>query len=1030
MKLSHTMCALGSALLVAASAMAQTTYYVNVNTPCTTACTQDGSAWAYAYDDLQEAITAATSGDEIWIAAGTYYPTGTTSRNIYFDIPGGVSVYGGFDGTESSVGEADPATNVTILSGDIDLDDVLDNGNSYHVVRMTSMSGDILIDGVTIRMGRANGGGQYYGGGIYATGAGSRVLTLNECTIEDNEALFLGGGTSIEDIQLEISDCVFQENATIDTGSSGWGGAIHSEDGQLTVERSTFADNYAHGRAAGVYLHEGGGSRFNRCVFESNDSERGSALFTEGGGGIHVLNSNFIDNTAETTGIIHNHTNNNQKIINCSFSGNSNTHATEASCYTKHSNTAAVYLYNNIMWDNTCTSGDEIEDDDDITVEDCIVEGGWSGTNQTNVINSDPDWADAQLNLSANSPAMQEGTNGNITSGYESYDLDGDDRIQGVYVDLGSQEYDCILTDSLGITEISCTGGDGALSSNASGAGSLTYAWSTGASTSSISSLTAGTYTLSVTDSVGCLVISSYELEDPDTVLYVNVNTPCTTACVQDGSDWDHAYADLQDAIADVCSGGEIWVAAGTYYPTSGTSRSIYFELPGGSSLYGGFDGTETAVGQADPASNVTILSGDLDEDNVMDNSNSYHVVYLPSMSGDILIQGVTVRMGRANGSGSNKNYGGAIYATGASSRVLTLNECIIEDNEASSRGGGVGIDDIQLEINDCVFDNNAATSSGQGWGGAIHSEDGKVTMKRTEVTGNSGFERAGAVYLHVSSSSLFDRCFFDDNDADNGGCIFVEGGGGVQFHNSIFTGNASNTSNAIIHNHTSNNLKVVNCSFDDNSTAHASHASCVSKHSNTAAVYLYNNIMWGNSSTSGDEIKDDDDIIAEDCIVEGGWSGTNQTNIIDQNPNWTGTYLDLTSSSTYAIDAGTDANQPYSEDYDGDDRIYDSSAGGGDDIDLGAQEYQSSSKRGLDEAWSDDAFTALEVYPNPTSGMIHLNVESAVKYQLFDASGRLIIKGNWGEGHQQLDLSELDAGIYYLIVNGAGEQRTTIMKM
>ena len=80
------------------------------------------------------------------------------------------------------------------------------------------------------------------------------------------------------------------------------------------------------------------------------------------------------------------------------------------------------------------------------------------------------------------------------------------------------------------------------------------------------------------------------------------------------GSSWNDAYPDLQSALADSnCT--EIWVAQGTYYPDEGTGqsdddRTSTFTLKSGVAIYGGFDGTETAQGQRDPATNTTTLSG------------------------------------------------------------------------------------------------------------------------------------------------------------------------------------------------------------------------------------------------------------------------------------------------------------------------------------------------------------------------------------------------------------------------------------
>jgi hypothetical protein len=50
--------------------------------------------------------------------AGTYKHTATADRTISFALKNGVGVYGGFAGTETMRSQRNPATNVTILSGD------------------------------------------------------------------------------------------------------------------------------------------------------------------------------------------------------------------------------------------------------------------------------------------------------------------------------------------------------------------------------------------------------------------------------------------------------------------------------------------------------------------------------------------------------------------------------------------------------------------------------------------------------------------------------------------------------------------------------------------------------------------------------------------------------------------------------------------------------------------------------------------------------------------------------------------------
>jgi len=100
----------------------------------------NGLSWYHAFTDLQDALGVADSGSEIWVANGTYYPDEGTDhtpddRTETFELVANIAVYGGFAGGESSRSSRDPATNVAILSGDIDDNDgTLDAGNSYNVV--------------------------------------------------------------------------------------------------------------------------------------------------------------------------------------------------------------------------------------------------------------------------------------------------------------------------------------------------------------------------------------------------------------------------------------------------------------------------------------------------------------------------------------------------------------------------------------------------------------------------------------------------------------------------------------------------------------------------------------------------------------------------------------------------------------------------------------------------------------------------------------------------------------------------------
>lgn len=187
--------------LLPLAATAQTTYYVKT----AATGTASGDSWDNA-TTLSDALAKAKAKDQIWVQAGTY----TAPITDGFTLQSGISLYGGFKGTESSPEEraidSDKAyrmTHQTILSGDVNKDDEVDgvnlifpanqlrDDNATHVLTLnlapTQQSGNnntepTLVDGITIRGGQADADGEY-GGGIYVTGNnnGGGVYIIRRC---------------------------------------------------------------------------------------------------------------------------------------------------------------------------------------------------------------------------------------------------------------------------------------------------------------------------------------------------------------------------------------------------------------------------------------------------------------------------------------------------------------------------------------------------------------------------------------------------------------------------------------------------------------------------------------------------------------------------------------------------------------------------------------------------------------------------------------------------------------------------------
>ena len=213
----------------------------------------DGLAWGTAYQDLQDALSdAATlnadgdSGndvDQIWIAEGTYKPSEPLEpgnfRSVSFSLVDGVTLYGGFLGTETTLEERDASAHETVLSGDIGtVGDAADN--AYTVVYC---GGSVAagLDGVTVSGGNANGsdtGGHRetnHGGGIYNNGG---TLTVINSTVSDNSTESGGGGIYNEGGTLAVM------TSQISGNSGCWGGGIWNN-GTLTVTNSIVSGNSA-----------------------------------------------------------------------------------------------------------------------------------------------------------------------------------------------------------------------------------------------------------------------------------------------------------------------------------------------------------------------------------------------------------------------------------------------------------------------------------------------------------------------------------------------------------------------------------------------------------------------------------------------------------------------------------------------------------------------------------------------------------------------------------------------------------------
>jgi formylglycine-generating enzyme required for sulfatase activity len=247
---------------------------------------KNGTSWANAYTSLQSALSAAQNGDSLWIAAGTYKPATNGNTDAYFSVVKSLSIFGGFDGTETTLNQRDWKANATILSGDLDGNDTgpgsNQNDNSKRVIVVSNTSG-VLIDGISI-----TGGNCPTPGVGPDTGAGLDVfssMTIRNCKFFWNYAISYGGALAVrgEGVQALIENCSFTNNV----GDWNGGGAMFVESASATIKNSYFANN-SGSRGGAVQLNGTQNIRFENSVFVSNYSRGG--LGSDGGGAIWIFN--------------------------------------------------------------------------------------------------------------------------------------------------------------------------------------------------------------------------------------------------------------------------------------------------------------------------------------------------------------------------------------------------------------------------------------------------------------------------------------------------------------------------------------------------------------------------------------------------------------------------------------------------------------------------------------------------------------------------------------------------------------------
>ena len=256
--------------------------------------TGDGTSWKSACATIQQAVSAAAEGQEIWVKEGTYNLASEIS------IPKPIALYGGFAGNERNREKRDWKKRPTLL-------------DAPAIGRCLSLAADgVRISGFVFSFGNiANGGA------VMALPLSRFVI--EDCLFEGNSAS-LGGGLYSKNATGTINGCKFAGNM-----AKTRGGAVYTEFSVLSITNCVFSENNAG--ASGISTTGGGavfilgaGATIVNCTFYNNSTR----YQANGGGAIHnylattvIANSILWGNTATIGPQVYNNISQGTAIIHC-----------------------------------------------------------------------------------------------------------------------------------------------------------------------------------------------------------------------------------------------------------------------------------------------------------------------------------------------------------------------------------------------------------------------------------------------------------------------------------------------------------------------------------------------------------------------------------------------------------------------------------------------------------------------------------------------------------------------------------------
>jgi uncharacterized repeat protein (TIGR01451 family) len=747
--------------------------------------TATGLSWTDAYTSLQDALAVAVSGDEVWVAEGIYYPDE------------------GIGQTNNYQGSSFILINGVALFGGFSGTETLRVQRNWEA-NVTVLSGDIDkndttdVKGVVTHTNNIAGSNAYHV--VFSSGVTeSTIIDGFNITAGQANSMSLpcadecGGGMYNTASNPMLENLIFSGN---------WayiGGGMFNSASSPTLNNVTFAGNFGED-GGGMTNWSNSNPSLNNVIITGNSAYNGGGM-NNSSSSPSLTNVIFSGNSVMDLGGgmgngggIRNSNDSNPLFTNVSFSGNT---AERGGAMYNYS--SEPRLINTILWENVAnTSGDQIYNNSSTPVISYTLiqnSGGstsWDtslGIDVGNNIDTDPHFVRDPY----------PGSDGNW------------DGVDDDYGDLHLQ------TGSLAIdsgTNISCPATD--------------------------------------LDGTPRPVGEACDMGAYEAIFTIYVDTDATGAAT--GLSWTDAYTNLQDALSIATTGYEIWVAEGIYYPDEGIGQindviTSTFTMTDGVAIYGGFAATETLQTQRNWEANITVLSGDIDKNDITDTygvvtdtdnivgSNAYHVISNNGITSTAILDGFWITAGQANSGYPPDNQGGGMHNIYSSP---TLANVIFLGNSAFNGGGMYNEGNSDVTLSAAFFFNNSA----EYYGGGISIHNNRSTLDNVTFWGNSSGHYGGGMYNGWGSNVTITNVTFLANSANEDGGGMYNFSTNPTLRNVIFVRNSATFYGGGMLNHTSD-PSIKNVTFSGNSAGYRG-GGVYNEYSDPT---LTNAILWGNAA-------------------------------------------------------------------------------------------------------------------------------------------------------------------------------------